>query len=298
MKNYGLVLSLLFVIVAGVSFAEDEKAASIKKLTDEQIDAAFDDIFAKQKKLTRIKAKVVTEKKGGGVFKKSVKTWGIARAQMPDRLLFTDMGKVNAKENKGNEAIILIDGVYLWDIKPVGDNGVREVERININRAGNRDINIAALLVEGNALSTEELRKLYNVQGVLETYPSGKKSYHFTLKTIPGKEIKKRSQETDVWTIPGEVIPWKIKSIRKIPIVSPFGKPTTKFKTTESTKWISELESNLSKPALTKYPSSVFYIGEIIKKNPGIIIKDSKGNKISGPELKADLKAVAEHLQK
>ena len=289
---------LVLTFICSTAYSAEKKLIDKKDLSAAQVDKAFDIIFEKQKQLTRLKAKVITEKKGG-IFKSSKATWAYAYAQMPDKLLFVDRGEVGKNLPQSQSAIILIDGTFLWDVKPADSSGVREAEQIDMNNAGGRDINIAALLIGADVASGKELREYYDIAGALEKFADGSISYHFTLKTAPGKEKRKRKEIVDLWIEQGSVIPWKIASIRMTPKVNPLNpNAPTKMKKSTSVKYITELETNLSKKPLNKYPPERFFFGTIMQENPGIVVLDSKGIKVDKSELERDLKISRAHLAK
>lgn len=281
-----------------VAAAVDAVPASSQPMTDAQIDQTFDAIFAQQQKINRMSAKVITVKKGGGVFNKPSTTLGYAYAKMPNCLLFIDRGELSANLPETQAAIILIDGTFLWDIKPGDDEGTMEAERLLVKNAGDRDINIAALLIGADVATGKQLREYYLLSGALEDFGAQGKSYHFGLKTIPGKEKKSVSEDVEVWIRVGEVIPWKIKSIRTTKVMDVLGTGNaTKSKVTEAIKLIAELQTNLSTPPLPEYPAERFYFGELMKKFPKMKVVDGKGVPVDGAQLQQDLQNVLSRLK-
>ncbi len=296
------LLTALLCLGMPVLRAAEETAAgapvSSQPLNDEQIDQTFDQIFAQQQKITRMQAKVVTIKKGGsGPFKRDSSTVGYAYAKMPNCLLFIDRGEVSANLPENQSSIILIDGTYLWDLKPGDDEGAMEAERMLMKNAGDRDINIAALLIGADVATGKQLREFYLLSGELEDYGAEGKSYHFGLKTIPGKEKKNVTEDVEVWIRVGGVIPWKIKTIRLTKVIDVLGTGGATTKSSESTKIISELQTNLSNPPLQEYPAERFYFGELMKKFPKIKVVDGKGVVIDNAQLQQDLQNVYSRLK-
>lgn len=306
MKKIALIIGLFCtgLLCTSARTADEAATASSQPMSDAEIDQTFDHIFAQQQKITRMTAKVITFKKGGGIFNKPSRTWGQAYAQMPDCLLFVDRGDVDKNLPENLASTILIDGTFLWDIKPGEREGTLEAERMAIKNAGDRDINIAALLIGADVATGKQLREYYLLTGKLEDLGAAGKSYHFTLKTIPGKEKKKVKEEVEVWIRPGEVIPWKIKSIRKTPKGSnpllqnmPASDDTSSYKITESTKEISELQTNLSNPPLTPFPAERFYFGDFMQKNPSIKVVDSHGQEIDPAQMQQELASIFSRLK-
>ncbi len=302
MKNLFYCFCIFAAILTSAAvYAQDQNPVSNQPLTDQQVDKAFDDIFARQQQLTRLQAKIVTEKKGGGIFKRNVQTWGYAYAQMPNLLMFVDRGEIDKKLPETKAATILIDGTYLWDIKPGETDGSFEAERMSVRNTADRDINIAALLIGANVSTGKELRKHYELKGVVEKYADNSQSYHFMLKTLPGMEKRKVKEEVDVWIRPGQVIPWKITSVRFSPKgANPFGDnqaSTPAMKRTESTKYISDLKTNLTNPPLANYAPEVFWFGRYLEKYPNTRVMDTKGNVIAGAMLNNDLTAILSQLK-
>ena len=292
-----IALALLFALLTLPVFAAD---APSTPLTDEQIDKTFDEIFAQQQKITRMQAKVVTSKKGG-IFNKLVQSTGYAYAQMPDRLLFVDYGENTAEQVEAKAAIILIDGFYLWDLKPGENEGAFDVERLAMKSAGDRDINIAALLIGADVKTGKQLREFYALTGSLDDLGAAGKSYQFNLKTLPGKEKQKRKEDVVVWIRPGEVIPWKIHSLRYTPkSVNPLQQQTegeTQYKVTESTKEISELQTNLSNPPLTPFAPERFFFGEFLRKYPASKVQDGRGQELDKATLQQELDIILSRLK-
>ncbi len=294
--NFLSVLILLAAVVGSVSLASEKKAVAEKALSPAEVDAAFDKVFKVQQKIERMQAKVITEKVGG-IFKKSKANDAYVFAQMPDKLLFIDKGDIGSNTSEKQQAIILIDGVFLWDIKPADESGVREAEQIDMKSAGNKDVNIAAILIGADVASGKQLRDYYDIDGKLETFDDGSVSYHFILKTIEGREIKKRKEIVDMWIEVGGAIPWKIKNIRMVPKVNPLNpNAPAKMKKTTSIKYITDLETNISKKPLKPFSKSLFFFGRILKENPGMKVLDSKGLQIDKNELQKDLNAVSKRL--
>ena len=300
--KYGRMLT--FALIFGVICLSDSLLAAEKKvvadkvMTSAEVDKAFDRVFQTQKKLERMQARVVTEKVGG-IFKKAKANEAFVYAQMPDKLYYVDKGNQGENVSPEEYSMILIDGVFLWDIKPADGKGVREAEQIDMKSAGNKDINIAALLIGADVASGKELRDYYDISGKFEKFADGSKSYHFTLKTIAGKEKKKRKEIVDMWITPGGVIPWKIESVRLVPKVNPLNPqaPAT-MKKTASVKYITDLQTNLSKQALPAFKPDTFYFGRIMRENPGMKVVDGKGNVIAKEVLQTELAGILKRLQK
>lgn len=296
-----LMLSLLIVLGLGGAglMAQEQAQPSLQPLSDEQIDQVFDEVFAKQQQITRMQCKVIT-RKVGGIFNKEVETWGYAYAQMPDLLLFVDRGEVTANLSESKAATILIDGTFLWDIKPADEEGGFEAERLSVNTAGDRDLNIAALLIGADVATGKQLREYYELTGWLVDLGAQGKSYKFMLKTSPGKEKNNRKEEVEVWIRPGEVIPWQINSVRLTPqATNPFGKgeAASGYRRTASTKIISDLQTNLSNPPLPAFAPEVFYFGQFLKKFPKTRVIDGRGQELTPQELEASLQNVLSKLR-
>ncbi len=294
--GFGVCTVMLALLLTVSAEAVEKKVVAEKDLSAQEVDAAFDQVFKIQKKLERMQAKVITEK-AGGIFKKSKANEAYVYAQMPDKLLFIDKGNEGENVPPAQYAIILIDGVFLWDIKPADSKGVREAERIDMNSAGSRDINIAALLIGADVATGKQLRDYYDISGKLEKFSDGTKSYHFVLDTIDSKHKSKRKELVDMWIEVGGVIPWKIKTVRMVSKVNPLN-PSAPAKTSKavSVKYITDLQTNLSKSPLQKFASDTFYFGRLMQENPGIKVIDGKGFEIKKEELQKDLAAVRKRL--
>ena len=300
--RFVVMLVAALVLSAGGSWgnlsAAEKKVVADKVMTPAEVDKAFDRVFQIQKRLERMQAKVTTEKVGG-IFKKSKANEAFVYAQMPDKLYYVDKGNSGENVPPAQYSMILIDGIFLWDIKPMDSNGVREAEQIDMKSAGNKDINIAAILIGADVATGKELRDYYDISGKMEKFDDGSKSYHFTLKTIAGKERKKRKEIVDMWISPGGVIPWKISSVRMVPKVNPLNPDApAKIKKTTSVKYITDLRTNLSKKPLPVFKSDTFYFGRIMQENPGMKVVDAKGNIIEKKVLQRELAGVYKRLQK
>lgn len=292
---------LMLTVLAGLWLATVAAAADVQPLrsvamNEQQTDAALNDIFAKQKQLTRLKAKVVSRKTGGVFAGKAVESWGVAYAQMPDLLLFIDRGEVskNLPENQAN--YVLIDGTYLWDMKNSDETGTYEAERIDMKNAGDRALNIASLLIGAEVNNSQELREYYQVSATFEDLGALGKSYHFKFKTIPGKGRNNKDEESELWIRPGEIIPWKLKVNSQTKKTDVFTGETT-VKTSSSEKEFTEVQTNLSQPALAPFPVvQTFYIGMLLKKHAGTKVTD-KGEPMANDVLYNDLKSLLSRLQ-
>ena len=290
-----LALFLGVMLAAGALAADPQPLRSVA-MNDQQTNAALDQIFAGQKRLTHLQAKVVSRKEGGVFAGKSVETWGMAYAQMPDLLLFVDRGEVSRglPENQAN--YVLIDGTYLWDMKNTGEPGAYEAERIDLKNAGDRDLNIASLLIGAEVNNSQELRNYYTVSGVYEDLGTLGKSYHFRFRTIPGKARGQKDEESELWIRPGEIIPWKLKVVSHTKKADVFSGETT-VKTSVSEKDFSEVRTNLSQPPLAPFPVvQTFYIGMLLKKYAGTKVTD-KGEVVPNDRLYADLRTLLSRLQ-
>ena len=292
-KFLALFLGLMLTVSA---LAADPQPLRSVPMNDQQVDAALNQIFAGQKKLTHLQAKVTSRKEGGVFAGKSVETWGMAYAQMPDLLLFIDRGEVakNLPENQAN--YVLIDGSYLWDVKNSGEPGAYEAERIDLKNAGDRDLNIASLLIGAEVNNSAELRGYYTVSGVFEDLGNLGKSYHFRFKTIPGKAKNNKDEESELWVRPGEIIPWKLKVTSQTKKADVFSGETT-VKTSVSEKDFSDVRTNLSQPPLPPFQVvQTFYVGMLLKKYAGTKVTD-KGEVVPNDRLYADLRTLLSRLQ-
>ncbi len=300
LSNLVALLLLMSFVQASTLAVEDtgydKKMVSKKDLTPVEVDQAFDQIFSTQKRIERMQAKVITEK-SGGIFKKSKGTEAMVYAQMPDKLLFVDKGRIGDNTKEDEYAIILIDGIFLWDVKSADGSGMREAEQIDMKQAGSKDINIAALLIGADVATGRELRDYYDIAGRLEEFVDGSRSYHFLLKAISGKG-KERDEVVDMWIEVGGVIPWKIKTQKQVKKVNPLNpNAPAKTKKTASTKYILDLQTNISKPPLPAFAKDQFFFGRIMEQNPRLKVLDGKGEAIPPEVLKKELAGVARSLQ-
>ncbi|MDR0867671.1 MAG: hypothetical protein LBP75_04235 [Planctomycetota bacterium] len=288
-----LFIWLLPCLCAGVLAAEPQPVNS-QPLSAAQTDQILDRIFAQQKQLTRLAVKVTSRKIGGIFSGSSTTTWGEAFAQMPDMLLFIDHGDLGKSGNP--LAYVLIDGSYLWDMKP-GDGGY-EAERLDLKNAGDRDLNIASLLIGATVNNSRELREYYEVSGTRDTFGAGGagESYHFRFQTRPDKSRDNKDEASELWIRDGEIIPWFLRVTAKVKKTDVFSGETT-YKNSVSEKEFTEVRTNLSNPPLPPFRvTDTFYVGQLLVKYRGTKVLE-KGSVIPNAQLTNDLKILLSRLQ-
>lgn len=293
MKKVLVIAFLCFAHFVGGS----EMSRQTTALSHAETDAVLDKIFALQKKLTHLQTKVISRKTGGIFAGRAIATLGYAYAQMPDLLLFVDRGEVEKPLPENQASYILIDGMYLWDMKNSDTPDVYEAERIDLKNAGERDLNIASLLIGAEVNNSSELRQIYEVAGEVETAATGVKSYHFRFKTLPDKSKDEREEESELWIKDGEIIPWRLRVTTKTKKTDVFDEGKVTYKTTVSEKEFSDTQTNFSQPPLPPFAvAERFYIGTLLNKHRGTKVSE-RGQIIPNQQLTNDLKNILSRLQ-
>lgn len=300
-RPLGLWAILFFLAIPLLRSAEE-----VIELSPEEVDRILDSIFIRQREIRRIQATILTEK-SGGVFQKS-RSLGMIKADGGGRFWFLDRGDPEENLSEEETSLILLDGVYLWELFPKDDpDAPREAERRPWKQAAaeGKNFDLTALFVGHTVRTVQELRDEFEIEGALCPEES---SYRFVLRrkssssekeglpssdsVAEGNEGKKNKESikekiVTVWIRPEEAIPWKARSesVTTVWTVGAEGKQKkTKREMTEWTLW--DVQTNLS--GLPPFPIDTFLFPYV----EGMKVINEKGDSIPPDILQNDLAAL------
>jgi len=246
------------------------------ELSQADTDRLVDDLFARQRKLRWLKAKVVTAK-SGGVFSRGRKSVGQLEAAVPARFRFLDQGDPDSPLPPEQASLMLFDGEFYWEMEPYYEGEPRRIERRTLKKASaeGRGVDLVSFFIGRDVASASELRQDFDILAWQVSDSHGELN-HLRLTPRDGET------QVELWFRPNAAVPEKVRIAETVRKVGVDGKPgKTSLKITE--RELSEVLTNLD--GLAAFPADTF----IFPLKPGQEILDEAGRAIPEKTLREDL---------
>ncbi len=285
-----LCLALSLCIAAGAAFAGQGR-----ELSQQETDRAIDSVFAGAQGVVRMEADLVTQKTGGMV-KGSQNSYEFLRLEAPSRMILMNRGQSEGRIPPEQMTLIIVDGRNIWEVEAKAPNArERNVSRRSFrpNVAGTQAQGLAVFiglfLMGRDVTSASGIREDFNIACFDEPIPNRRETtLHFTL-------TPKRGGETlELWMLPGQVLPWKVRSFERKEIKFPPPKPgePPKFKLEETVRVLRNVKTNLN--GLPPFSAETF----LMPLAPDMVVRDEQTNQRMTPDqVRQELEEVRREYQ-
>ncbi len=285
----GLFVKLTMVAVAAVILASAGAGAGEgRQLSPQDTDRAINDVFNGAMGVVRMEADLVTQK-AGGMQKAGATSYEFLRLEAPTRMSLLNRGASQAELPKEQCTLIIVDGRNIWEVEAIR-NGQRSVSRRAFRpnmqgaQAQGLAVFIGLFLMGRDVTSASGLREDFDITGFLEPIPNRQDAtLHFVLTP------KKGGETLELWMLPGQVLPWKVRSFERKEIKFPPPKPgePPRYKVEETTRILRNVKTNLS--GLPPFTADTF----ILPLSRDMIIRDEQTNQpMTVPEVQRELQEV------
>lgn len=304
MRKILLAACLLLVSLMPTGLRASESLAVVGPMSDAEIDEVINGIFARQRRLKHVVTTLYTYREGSGIFKEKTVSAARLEAEMPNKLVFVDMGDPARQLPPEEHMTILLDGDFFWEIAPVED-GKRRVERnvLNQTSAQGRQLDLATILVGQEIATAKELREHYTVTAQTLTRGDKGTTHQMHLVERTPRDPTKPADVIDIFFMPGEALPWRVDFLRHKAVVSPdddiFGTggggdsdgPTT-YQAEKETLLLVDTRTNLDIPPLTPLPPQTFWFGRWYRgeAEKTYHVVDGRGTEIPADEVRGLLR--------
>ena len=273
-----LIVTAVLLLVAALAHAGETRG---KELSPQDTDRAINDVFNGAMGVVRMEADLVTQKTGGMV-KGSQTTYEFLRLEAPTRMVLQNRGENKDRVPVENCTLIIVDGRNIWEVEAKsGNSRERAVSRrsfrpnLAATQAQGLAVFIGLFLMGRDVTSASGLREDFNIQCFEEPNPNRREStLHFVL-------TPKRGGETlELWMMPGQVLPWKVRSFEKKEIKFPPPKPgqPPRFKLEETTRVLRNVKTNLN--GLPAFTADTF----LLPMAPDMAFRDEQTNERMSPD--------------
>ncbi len=278
-----LVLTGLFATAAA---AEIEG----KPLSVPEQKKALDDIFSKQMKIRWLEAMVFT-KKSGGMLKGESESYGMLKAEVPNLIWFEDRGDPKEKLSSDMSSVMLLDGQFLWELFPKIDDEPREAERRPwaIAAEEGRGLSLASLLLGRDVHTADELYEEFDVKGGFSG-EGAEATYHFILNQKNQDDENSKKRMLEIWVRPGASLPWKVRSTKRVRVVTPGAKPGNDYRESVEERILEQVKTD--QEGLARFPVETF----VFPLSPDMLVLDPNGDEIDHGKLKKDLVDIRKRL--
>ncbi len=281
------ITTLAAALVVAVSLAW---AGQGRELSPQEVDQAINAVFNGAQGVVRLETDLVTQKTGGMV-RGSQTSYEFLRLEAPSRMVLMNRGQSQNQIPVDQMTLIIVDGRNIWEVEARGQNaGQRNVSRRSFrpNLAGAQAQGLAVFiglfLMGRDVTSATGLREDFNITCIEEPIPNRRETtLHFTL-------TPKRGGETlELWMLPGQVLPWKVRSFERKEIKFPPPKPgePPRFKLEETTRVLRNVKTNLN--GLPPFTAETF----LLPLSPDMTVRDEQTNQVMTPDqVRSELNEV------
>ena len=291
MKRFMAVAVAL--IVFGPALAAGEVRG--RELSPQETDAAINNVFNGAQGVVRMEADLVTQR-SGGVSKKPQTTYEFLRLEAPTRMVLMNRGESQGRVPPEKMTLVIVDGRNIWEVEAKSQNArERSVSRrafrpdVRATQAQGLAVFIGLFLMGRDVTSATGLREDFDITCFEESVPNRREmTLHFTLTP------KRGGESLELWMLPGQVLPWKVRSFEKKVIKFPPPKPgePPRYKTVETMRVLQNVKTNLS--GLPPFTAETF----ILPLSSDMVIRDEQSNQIMNPdEVKQELNEVRREYQ-
>lgn len=288
-----LVMAAVCVLLTGAAFAGQPRG---KPLSPQQTDQAINAIFNGAAGVVRMEADLITQK-SGGMSKDGQRSYEFLRLEAPTRMVLQNRGASQERLPLEQTTLIIVDGRNIWEVEArrEGENQrqvSRRVFRPNMegNQAQGLAVFIGLFLMGRDVTSASDLRQNFDISCYDEPIPNRQETtLHFVLTPKGGGET------IELWMLPSQVLPWKVRSFEKKEIKFPPPKPgePPRFKMEETTRVLRNVKTNLS--GLPPFKAETF----LVPLARDMVIRDEQTNQRMSPdEVQRELQEVRREYQR
>ena len=290
MKRICLTVAAL-VLVAGMAAAGERG----RQLSPQETDRAIDNIFNGAMGVVRMETDLITQKKGG-MQKNDQTSYEFLRLEAPTRMILQNRGPSREQVPLEQSTLIIVDGRNIWEVEARQANskqrGVsRRSFRPNLQgaQAQGLAVFIGLFLMGRDVTSASGLREDFDITCFEESIPNRQEmTLHFVL-------TPKRGGETlELWMMPGQVLPWKVRSFERKEIKFPPPKPgePPRFKVEETIRVLRNVKTNLN--GLPPFNADTF----MLPLARDMVIRDEQTNQQMGTDdVRRELEEVRREYQ-
>ena len=291
MKKFFAVAVLALAVVATAACGEVRG----RELSPQDTDRAINDVFNGAQGVVRMEADLVTQKTGGMV-KGSQVAHEFLRLEAPTRMILQNRGSNQGRVPLEQTTIIIVDGRNIWEVEARAQ-GARErmVSRrsfrpnVEASRAQGLAVFIGLFLMGRDVTSATGLREDFDIRCFEEPLPNRRgSSLHFVLTPRRGGET------LELWMLPGQVLPWRVRSFERKEIKFPPPKPgePPRYKLEETTRELRNVKTNLN--GLPPFTADTF----MLPLANDMVIRDEQTNqRLSLDEVRRELDEVRREYQ-
>ena len=286
-----LFMALVLAFVAGTAVAGQQPEG--RRLNPQQTDQAINAIFNGAMGVVRMEADLITQKKGG-MSKDGQISYEFLQLEAPTRMVLQNRGESEERIPLEDQTLIIVDGRNIWEVEAQRDNQ-RQVSRrafrpdLQTTQAQGLAVFIGLFLMGRDVTSASGLREDFDIACFEEQIPRREETtLHFVL-------TPKRGGETlELWMLPGQVLPWKVRSFERKEIKFPPPKPgqPPRFKMEETTRVLRNVKTNLN--GLPAFTADTF----TLPFSRDMIVRDEQTNQPMRPEeVQRELQEVRREYQ-
>ncbi|MCC8181109.1 MAG: hypothetical protein LIP23_09410 [Planctomycetes bacterium] len=246
MYKFLAVPTLVFLLAATALAGQPAQG---RQLSPQEADRAINNVFNGAMGVVRMEADLITQKTGG-MSRGGQTTYEFLRLEAPSRMMLINRGETQGRVALENSTIILVDGRNIWEVEArVGNARERNVSRrafrpnVAANQAQGMAVFIGLFLMGREVTSAAGLRQDFDIAAFEEQVPNRRETtLHFILTPRRGGE------RLELWIMPGQVLPWQVKTVERKEIRFPPPKPgeAPRVRIEETTRILQNVKTNLS----------------------------------------------------
>ncbi|MDR1535918.1 MAG: hypothetical protein LBU64_12635, partial [Planctomycetota bacterium] len=247
-------------------------------------------IFNGAQSVSRLEAELIT-RKSGGMIKDSQISHEFLRLETPARMLLINRGASRERIPLEQSTLILVDGRNIWEVEARRRGaGQRQVNRrafrpgVGQDRSQGLAVFIGLFLMGRDVTTAAGIRDDFDIICYEEALPANRGvTLHFIL-------TPKRGGETlELWMLPGQVLPWRVRSFERKEIKFPPPRPgePPRFKLEETVREIRDVRTNNN--GLPPFTAETF----LLPLAGDMVVRDETENRpMDFGEVRRELEAV------
>ena len=290
MKRTYVITALVVLLTAGTVLSGEGR-----ELSPQETDQAINVVFDGAQGVVRMEADIVT-RKSGGMIRDSQTSYEFLRLDAPARMMLQNRGTSEGRIPLEQSTLIIVDGRNIWEVE-ARQQGSRERQvsrrsfRPNVEgrQAQGLAVFIGLFLMGREVVSAGGIREDFDIRCFDEPIPNRReRTLHFIL-------IPKRGGETlELWMLPGQVLPWMVRSFERKEIKFPPPKPgeSPRYRLEETVREIRNIRTNLN--GLPPFPQDAF----ILPFAQDMVVRDEQTNRLMSPDqVRRELDEVRREFQ-
>jgi hypothetical protein len=278
MKRLFSVVMVLLAFSAAHAVAGQQQQQG-RRLDAQETDQAINNIFDGAMGVVRMEADLITQKKGG-MNRDGQVSYEFLRLETPARMVLQNRGESQERIPLEAQTLIIVDGRNIWEVEAARNNrrqASRRSFRPNLEdtQAQGLAVFIGLFLMGRYVTSAGGLREDFDIACFEEPIPRRTETtLHFVL-------TPKRGGETlELWTLPNQALPWKVRSLERKEIKFPPPKPgePPRFRMEETTRILRNVKTNLN--GLPPFTADTF----TLPFSRDMVVRDEQTNRVMDPE--------------